>query len=113
MCDETRDEPSVRKEAAQQGCRHQAEPCRDREVASPMSRLIYLLNRRLLHLQRSSKRSNVEYFLEVSLFFETCPLTSSELRIDEYELWAYGLGQQTNLFEISRLEGRLLGARLA
>jgi hypothetical protein len=29
--------------------------------------------------------------LEVSLFFEPRSLASSELRIDEYELWAYGL----------------------
>jgi hypothetical protein len=30
--------------------------------------------------------------LEVSLFFEPRSLASSELRIDEYELWADGLG---------------------
>jgi hypothetical protein len=30
--------------------------------------------------------------LEVGLFFEPRSLASSELRIDEYELWADGLG---------------------
>lgn len=30
--------------------------------------------------------------LEVGLFFEPCSLTSSELRVDQYELWTDGLG---------------------
>jgi hypothetical protein len=111
MGDETCDEQAVREETAQQGCRHQTALRQDREIASPRSPLIYLLEVRPLHLQRSPEGSNVEHFLEVGPFLEPRPLTSSELWIDKYELWADGLGQQDQPLETSRLQGRRDGGR--
>ena len=94
MRDEARDEQSICEEAAQQRGRHQTALRRDREIASRRPPLIDDLEVGSLNLQRLSKRSNVEHLLEISLLFEPSPLTTSELRIDEYELWADGLGQQ-------------------
>ena len=94
MRDEARDEQSVCEETAQQRGGHQAASRQDREITSRRPPLIDVFEIGSLDLQRLSERSNVEQFLEKNLLFEPRALASSELGIDEYELWADGLGDQ-------------------
>ena len=50
--------------------------------------------------------------LEVGLFFEPRSLASSELRIDEYELWADGLGLHAGIEGSSFSRWPLNGSKL-
>jgi len=60
-----------------------------------------LFNGRRLILQGAPERRHIKQALEGSLLFEPSSLTPSELRVDEYELWAGGLGQQTGAWKVA------------
>jgi hypothetical protein len=92
MGDETRNEQAVREEAAHQRRRHQTALRQDRDVAPPRSAVPYLVSWERLDLQGASERRNVKHLLQVGLLLEPRSLTPSELRVDQYELWADGLG---------------------
>jgi hypothetical protein len=90
--DEICNEEPVRQEAAHQGGRYETPPGKGRCVTPSRPWRQGLLNEReQLTLRRSGERRGLEHALEVSLLFEPCSLTSSELGIDEYQLWADGL----------------------
>ena len=62
--------------------------------------------RRRLNLHSSPEAGDVKHASEVGLFFEPSSLASSELRVDQDELWADGLGLHAE-GEGSSLTGRL------
>jgi len=88
------DEEPVRCQAAQEGGRDKA-PLGKGRCITPLR----LAPNRLcfggrLTLRRAPESRDVEHALEVGLLLEPCSLTSSELGVDQCELWADGLGLQ-------------------
>jgi hypothetical protein len=88
-----RDEKSVRRETAQERSRNEAPLGKDRCV-SPWRPGIHGRGDGWRAFRRSPESGDVEHAFEVGLLFEPCSLTSSELRVDQYELWADGLRLQ-------------------
>jgi hypothetical protein len=85
------DKEPVYQETAHQGSRNEA-PLGEGCCVTPRRAPRNLFNRRWQILQCAPERRHVEHAPEVGLLFEPRSLASSELRVDEYELWADGLG---------------------
>jgi hypothetical protein len=88
MCNEQ----PVRHEAAQQRGRNDT-PLRESRCFPPQRSATRenLIDGWRQTVQRAPEGGDVEHALEVGRLFKPCSLTTSELRIDEYELWADGL----------------------
>ena len=81
------------REAAQKAGRNKAPLGKDRCIP-PLRPATHGLCDGRLTFRHAPERSDFAHALEVGLLFEPCSLTSSELRVDQYELWADGLGLQ-------------------
>src|SRR5947208_7633948 len=86
-----RDQKPVHCQAAQEAGRNKTPFGKRRPITPPQPATHYLWNRRRLAFRCAPESRNVKHALEVGLLFEPCPLTSSELGVDQYELWADGL----------------------
>jgi hypothetical protein len=94
-----RDQEPIHCEAAQKGGRNKAPLGKGRCIPPLRPAMHGLCHERLTFFRRTRESRDVEHTLEVGLLFEPCSLTSSELRVRQFELWADRLGLQ------GRLEG--------
>ena len=88
-----RNQKPIHRKTAQKAGRNKA-PLGKGRCIPPLRPATHGLCNGRLSFRRAPERSDVEHASEVGLLFEPCSLTSSELRVDQYELWADGLGLQ-------------------
>ncbi len=88
-----RDQKPIHCQTAQKSGRNKATLGKGRCI-TPLPPATYRLCHGRLTFRGAPESGDVEHALEVGLLFEPCSLTSSELRVDQYELWADGLRLQ-------------------